>query len=75
MVDNESDWQESYLVGLVGHGTLLGFYLMFSEKTVDSFKQEFVPSWFIYFKDHSGCYVKGGWWIEGTREKGIKGDH
>lgn len=45
----------------VSHGTLLGFYLLFPEKMLDSFMQEFVPPRLIFFKDHSGCYVKGEW--------------
>jgi len=58
MVGNGNNWQEVKQVELVSHGTLLGFYLMSPEKTLDSFKQEFVPPWFIFFKDHSSSYLK-----------------
>lgn len=44
----------------VSQGTLLGFYLLFPEKMLDSFMQEFVPPRLI-FKDPSGGYVKGEW--------------
>ena len=71
MAGNGDDWQEASQVGLVSHGTLLGLYLLFPEKMLDGF----VPPWLYFFKDPSGCYVKGGWSIEGTGEKGIRRDH
>lgn len=47
-------------------------FIWCSLKTLDSFEAEICPYWSIFIKDHSGCYVKGEWWIEGQERKKLR---